>query len=124
MRQNPVGEPAATAALNFGTPRRRSSLKRLCPFCHCRQRYARNLRRIHASRFVSTRGVWQKTKYPRHPVRDGVPSSINSGSVTPRVPRAVPLCLILFFSRGFVLVPPHPPSLEILKPPHLRPFEA
>src|SRR5437016_3482661 len=56
MRQNPVGEPAATAALNFGTPRRRSSLKRLCPFCHCRQRYERNLRRIHASRFVSTRG--------------------------------------------------------------------
>ena len=41
MRQNPVGEPAATAALNFGTPRRRSSLKRLCPFCHCRQRYER-----------------------------------------------------------------------------------
>jgi hypothetical protein len=51
MRQNPVGEPAATAALNFGTPRRRSSLKRLGPFCHCRQRYERNLRRIHASRF-------------------------------------------------------------------------
>src|ERR1700731_4912651 len=48
MRQNPVGEPAATAALNFGTPRRRSSLKRLGPFCHCRQRYERNLRRIHA----------------------------------------------------------------------------
>src|SRR5580693_6742349 len=43
MRQNPVGEPAATAALNFDTPRRRSSLKRLCPFCHCRQRYERNL---------------------------------------------------------------------------------
>ena len=62
MRQNPVGEPAATAALNFGTPRRRSSLKRLRPFCHCRQRYERNLRRIHASRFVSTRGVWQKPK--------------------------------------------------------------
>src|ERR1700682_6759757 len=57
MRQNPVGEPAATAALNFGTPRRRSSLKRLGPFCHCRQRYERNLRRIHASRFVSTRGL-------------------------------------------------------------------
>jgi hypothetical protein len=32
MRQSLVGEPAATAALNFGTPRRRSSLKRLCPF--------------------------------------------------------------------------------------------
>src|ERR1700746_2694447 len=55
IRQNPVGEPAATAALNFGTPRRRSSLKRLDPFCHCRQRYERSLRRIHASRFVSTR---------------------------------------------------------------------
>jgi hypothetical protein len=25
MRQNPVGEPAATAALNFGAPRRRSA---------------------------------------------------------------------------------------------------
>ena len=56
MRQNPVGEPAATAAWNFGTPRRRSSLKRLCPFCHCRQRYERNLRRIHASRLVSEVG--------------------------------------------------------------------
>jgi hypothetical protein len=49
MRQKPVGEPAATAALNFGTPRRRSSLKRLRPFCHCRQRYERNLRRIRLS---------------------------------------------------------------------------
>ena len=38
MRQKPVGEPAATAALNFDTPRRRSSLKRLCPLPHCRQR--------------------------------------------------------------------------------------
>src|SRR5215831_13750754 len=46
MRQNPVGEPAATAALNFGTPRRRSSLKRLRPFCHCRQRYERLLSRV------------------------------------------------------------------------------
>jgi len=26
------------------------------------QRYERNLRRIHASRLVSTRGVWQKPK--------------------------------------------------------------
>ena len=32
MRQNPVGEPAATAALNLETPRRRSSLKRFGPF--------------------------------------------------------------------------------------------
>src|SRR4051794_16954609 len=54
MRQYPVGEPAATAALNCDTPRRRSSLKRLCPFPHCRQRYERNLRRVHASRLVST----------------------------------------------------------------------
>ncbi|HEY5522202.1 MAG TPA: hypothetical protein VIK21_03350 [Desulfuromonadaceae bacterium] len=37
MRQNPVGEPAATAALNFGTPHRRNSLKRFGPFFHCRQ---------------------------------------------------------------------------------------
>ena len=56
------GEPAATAALNFGTPRRCSSLKRLCPFSHCRQRYIRSLRRIHASRVDSTLGVWQKPK--------------------------------------------------------------
>ena len=54
MRQVPVGEPAATAALNCVTPRWRSSLKRLRPFPHCRQRYDRNLRRTHASRFVST----------------------------------------------------------------------
>jgi hypothetical protein len=54
--------PAATAARNCDTPRRRSSLKRLCPFPHCRQRYERNLRRVHASRFASTRGVWQKPK--------------------------------------------------------------
>ena len=46
MRQNPVGDPVATAALNFGTPRWRGSLKRLDPFCHCRQRSERNLRRI------------------------------------------------------------------------------
>src|SRR5215510_8614269 len=49
MRQNPVGEPAATAARNLATPLRRNSLKRLCPFFHCRQRYIRSLRRIHAS---------------------------------------------------------------------------
>src|SRR3954453_5346052 len=54
MRQYPVGEPAAAAALNCDTPRRLSSLKRLRPFPHCRQRYERNLRRVHASRFVST----------------------------------------------------------------------
>ena len=62
MRQNPVGEPAATAARNFATPLRRSSLKRLGPFFYCRQRYMRNLRRILASRLVSTRKVWQKPK--------------------------------------------------------------
>ena len=57
MRQYPVGEPAATAAWNFGTPRRRSSLKRLGPFFHCRHRYIRNLRRIAASRCEYTRGL-------------------------------------------------------------------
>jgi hypothetical protein len=49
---------------DFGTPRRRSSLKRLRPFRQCRQRSERSLRRIHASRFVSTRSVWQKPNYP------------------------------------------------------------
>jgi len=50
MGQKPVGQPAATAARNFATPLRRSSLKRLGPFSHCRQRYIRSLRRIHTSR--------------------------------------------------------------------------
>src|SRR5215475_1427417 len=36
MRQDPVGEPAATAARKLAIPLRRSSLKRLCPFFHCR----------------------------------------------------------------------------------------
>src|SRR6516164_5594457 len=57
MRQSPVGEPAATDAANFAIPRRRSSVNRLCPFRHCRQRYIRSLRRIQASRFVSRREV-------------------------------------------------------------------
>jgi len=86
MRQKPVGEPAATAAWNFGRPRRRSSLKRLRPFCYCRQRYARSLRRIHASRLVSIRGVWQKPKYPRHPRRYGARSSITLRQAEPPGP--------------------------------------
>ena len=57
-----LGEAAATAALNFGTPRRRSCAKRFGPFCHCRQRSMRNRRRIHASRCDRTLGVWQKLK--------------------------------------------------------------
>jgi hypothetical protein len=32
-------------------PRRRNSAKRFCLVRHCRQKYKRNLRRIHASRF-------------------------------------------------------------------------
>jgi hypothetical protein len=60
IRQNPVGEPAATAA----PPRRSGSVKRLCPFPHCRQRYERNLRRIHASRSVSTRGAEAEVAAP------------------------------------------------------------
>jgi hypothetical protein len=87
MRQKPVGEPAATAALNFGTPRRRSSWKRLGPFCHCRQRYRRSLRRLHAARLVSTRGVWQKPKQPRHPRRYGASSLTSCGRLIPRVRR-------------------------------------
>jgi len=36
MRQNPVGEPAGTAALNFArtAPQFREAMG---PFCHCRQ---------------------------------------------------------------------------------------
>ena len=41
---------------------RRDGAKRFCLVRHCRQRYKRNLRRIHTSRFVRTRGVWQKPK--------------------------------------------------------------
>ena len=62
MRQNPDGDPAATAAWNLDTPRRRSSVNRFRPFFHCRQIYMRSRRRIQASRFVSTIGVWQKPK--------------------------------------------------------------
>src|SRR5438067_3082547 len=86
MRQSPVGEPAATAALNFGTPRRRSSLKRLCPFCHCRQRYERNLRRIHASRLVSTRGrFFFKVTLKRHDLAEEL--------ISTREPRRLPVVL-------------------------------
>ena len=105
MRQNPVGEPAATAAWNFGTPRRRSSWKRLRPFCHCRQRYERSLRRIHASRLASTRGVWQKPKYPRHPMRYGVRSSINRVKLIPRVRRVLSRICTLSFRRDAPLAP-------------------
>ena len=120
MRQNPVGEPAATAAWNFGTPRRRSSWKRLRPFCHCRQRYDRSLRRIHASRLVSTRGVWQKPKYPRHPIRYGVRSSISCGRLIPRVRRVVSRICALNLSRAFGAMRRSLPSFAMLNPRNLR----
>lgn len=81
MRQKPFGKPAATAAWDFATPRRRSSWKRLCPFCHCRQRCIRNIRRIQASRCTSTvaqretirhlMSVCEPRKLPR--IREGRP---------------------------------------------------
>src|SRR3954451_16893560 len=114
MRQNPVGEPAATAAWNFGTPRRRSSLKRLGPFCHCRQRYERSLRRIHASRLVSTLGVWQKPKYPRHPRRYGVRSSTNRVRLIPRVRRVLSRICTLNLSRALDAMRRSLPSFEML----------
>ena len=58
----PVGEPAATAAWNLGTPVGAAPESDCRPVFHCRQRYIRSLRRIHASRLVSTIGVWQKPK--------------------------------------------------------------
>ena len=61
MRQSPVGEPAATVAKRCYAATAYSA-KRFCLVRHCRQRYKRNLRRIRASRFVSTCGVWQKPK--------------------------------------------------------------
>src|SRR5205814_2264049 len=120
MRQNRVGEPAATAAWNFGTPRRRSSLKRLGPFCHCRQRYERSLRRIHASRLVSTLGVWQKPKYPRHPRRYGVRSSTNRVRLIPRVRRVLSRICTLNLSRALDAMRRSLPSFEMLNPRNLR----
>src|SRR5260221_3530145 len=119
MRQNPVGEPAATAAWNFGTPRRRSSLKRLGPFCHCRQRYERSLRRIHASRLVSTRGVWQKPKYPRHARRYGVRSLTSCGRLIPRVRRVMSRICALNLTRAFGAMCLSLPSFEMLNPRNL-----
>src|ERR1700731_1319356 len=109
-----------TAALNFDTPQRRSSLKRLGPFCHCRQRYERNLRRIHASRFVSTRGVWQKPKKPSHPMRYGVRSSISCCKLIPRVRRVLSRTSVLNLSRAFGAMRRSLPSLEMLNPKNLR----
>src|SRR5216684_2502058 len=120
MRQNPVGEPAATAALNFGTPRRRSSWKRLGPFCHCRQRYRRSLRRIHASRLVSTRGVWQKPKYPRHPRRYGASSLTICGRLIPRVRRVMSRICALNLTRALGAMCLSLPSFEMLNPRNLR----
>ena len=120
MRQKPVGEPAATAAWNFGTPRRRSSLKRLRPFCYCRQRYARSLRRIHASRLVSIRGVWQKPKYPRHPRRYGARSSITCGRLFPRVRRVMSRICALNLASAFGAMRRSLPSFAMLNPGNLR----
>ena len=120
MRQKPVGEPAATAAWNFGRPRCRSSLKRLGPFCHCRQRYARSLRRIHASRWVSTRGVWQKPKYPRHPRRYGARSSITCGRLFPRVRRVMSRICALNLASAFGAMRRSLPSFAMLNPRNLR----
>ena len=120
MRQYPVGEPAATAAWNFGTPRRRSSLKRLGPFFHCRHRYIRNLRRIAASRCVSTRGVRQKPKYPRQPMRYGVKSLINCGRLIPLVRRVLSRICALNLSRAFGAMRRSLPSFEMLNPRNFR----
>src|SRR6516162_1088753 len=120
LREKPVGEPAATAAWNFGRPRWRSSLKRLGPFCHCRQRYARSLRRIHASRLVSTRGVWQKPKYPRHPRRYGARSAIICSRLTPRVRRVISRICALNLARAFGAMRRSLPSFVMLKPRNLR----
>ena len=58
MRQNSVGEPAATAALNCDTPRRRSSLKRLRPFPHLSQtRFMTTTEQSAPDRRISTFGL-------------------------------------------------------------------
>src|SRR6516162_3884667 len=77
----------------------------LRPFRHCRQRYARSLRRIHASRLVSTRGVWQKPKYPRQPRRYGTRSLTICGRLTPRVRGVISRICALNLARAFGAAP-------------------
>ena len=120
MRQKPVDEPAAIVALSLGTPRRRSSLKRFFPFPHCRQRYERSLRRIHDSKFVSTRGVWQKPKYPFHPIMYGPRSSISFCRLIPRVRRVISRIFVLNLSSAFGAMRRLLPSFEMLNPRNFR----
>ena len=120
MRQNPVGEPAATAAWNFVTPRRRSSLKRFCPFFHCRQRYIRSLRRIHASRLVSThRGLAEaEVAAPSDQVWAQPFDDLWQG-LTPR-PTGHSRIRILNLSRAFGAMRRSLPSFAMLKPRNFR----
>ncbi len=120
MRQSRVGEPAATDAANFAMPRRRSSVNRLCPFRHCRQRYKRILRRIQASKFVSTRRVWQKPKYPHHPMRYDVRCAIICCKLISRVRHVISRIRSLNLPRAFGAMRRSLPSFATLNPRNLR----
>src|SRR6478672_10444435 len=89
-RYREATEPELCALTDAGTP-----------FRHCRQRYKRSLRRIQAFRFVSTRGVWQKPKYPRHPMRYGVRSAIICCKLNPRVRHVISRIRVFELVEGF-----------------------
>jgi hypothetical protein len=94
--------PVSWSRPPHGTLTRHGSL---APFRYCRQRYERSLRRIHASRFVSTRGVWQKPKLPRQPMRYGARSSTIRSRLRPRVRRVISR-ILLASPTGFEPVTP------------------
>jgi hypothetical protein len=82
--------------------------------------YARSLRRIHVSRWVSTRGVWQKPKYPRHPRRYGARSSITCSRLFPRVRRVTSRICALNLASAFGAMRRSLPSFAMLNPRNLR----
>ena len=61
--------PGVWAARSRPTPRSRSAAYRRRPRFHRFHIKQRRRRRIHDSRSLNTEGVWQKPKYPNHPVR-------------------------------------------------------
>ena len=99
-----------------GRQGRRSSVKRLWPLFHCRHRYARGRRRIHASRFVSTRGVWQKPKQLRQLIRHGANVSIICCRLMPPVRPVSSRTRFLNVARAFGAMRRSLPSFEMRNP--------